>query len=109
MTRSLMHNGDGDAQVMFASIASLVSLILAIIIIGKGPSREHPTSISGTSVLECLWLEAQSELLHSRLQTIEEPRVDTLRAAGMLDICLGDIGRSSYPEAEQPILELMSE
>lgn len=74
-----------------------------IIIIGKGPSGEH-TLISGTSVLECLWLEAHSELLHSRLQTVEEPRLDTLRAAGMFDICLGDIGRSNYPEAQQPIL-----
>lgn len=62
-------------------------------------------SISGTSVLECLWLEAQSEQLHSCLQTVGEPNLDALRAAGMFDVRLGDIGWSGYAEAEQPILE----
>ena len=66
-----------------------------MVIIGKGPSREHTALVSGTSVLECLWLEAHSESLHSRLETIEEPRLDRLRATGMFDICLGDVGRSS--------------
>ena len=103
----LICNHHGDEKILFASMASFVSLILTIIIIGKGPStRKHPTSVSGTSVLECLWLEAHSELLHSHIQTVEEPCLDTLRAAGMFEICLGDIGRSSYPEAERPILEL---
>lgn len=47
------------------------------------------------TVLESLWLEALSEALHSRIKTIKEPRSDRLRAAGMFDISLGDIGRSS--------------
>ena len=37
---------------------------------------------------------------------VEEPHLDTLRAADMFDMSLGDIGRSSYPEAAQPILAL---
>ena len=61
------------------------------------------------SVLECLWLEAHSELLHSRLHAVEEPRLDTLRAAGMFDVCLGDIGGSSHLEEEQAIIELTDE
>ncbi|KAF8415262.1 hypothetical protein L210DRAFT_3637385, partial [Boletus edulis BED1] len=51
--------------------------------------------ISGTSMLESLWLEAHSEALHSRLNTIEDPRSDMSKAAGMFDVALGDIGHSS--------------
>ena len=74
-------------------------------IIGKRPSGERVVSVTGTSVLECLWLEAHSAPIHTRMETIEEPHLDKLRTAGMFDVCLGDVGRSSYPEATQPILE----
>ena len=83
-------------KVLFASIASLTALILVPFIIGKRPSKEHLPLVSGTSVLESLRLVAQSEALHSRLEPIEEPRSDRLRAAGMFDVSLGDIGRSGW-------------
>ncbi|KAF8440849.1 hypothetical protein L210DRAFT_3538526 [Boletus edulis BED1] len=80
--------------IVFASVASFTALILVPLIVGK-KSKEHSPLITGTSVLECLWLEAQSEALHSRMKAIEEPRSDSLRAGGMFDVSLGDIGRSS--------------
>ncbi|KAG6374787.1 hypothetical protein JVT61DRAFT_4165 [Boletus reticuloceps] len=81
--------------VIIASLASFTALVLVPFIIGKKSYKQHSQWISGTSVLECLWLEAQSEALDSRLTAIEEPRSDRLRAAGMFDTCLGDTGRSS--------------
>ncbi|KAF8449314.1 hypothetical protein L210DRAFT_3524554 [Boletus edulis BED1] len=81
--------------VIFASAASFTALILVPFIIGRKPFQQHSQWISGTSVLECLWLGAQSEALDSRLTAIEEPRSDRLRAARMFDTCLGDTGRSS--------------
>ncbi|KAF8449296.1 hypothetical protein L210DRAFT_2656430 [Boletus edulis BED1] len=81
--------------IVFASVASFTALILVPFIIGKKPSKEHAPIVTGTSVLECLWLEAQSEELHSRIKAIEEPRSDNLRAGGMFDVSLGDIVHSS--------------
>ncbi|KAF8415831.1 hypothetical protein L210DRAFT_3584380 [Boletus edulis BED1] len=81
--------------IVFASVASFTALILVPFIIGKKHSKEHAPLVTGTSVLECLWLEAQSEELDSRIKAIEEPRSDSLRAGGMFDVSLGDIGRSS--------------
>ncbi|KAF8449306.1 hypothetical protein L210DRAFT_3640901 [Boletus edulis BED1] len=81
--------------IVFASVASFIALILVPFIIGKKPSKEHAPLVTGTSVLECLWLEAQSEALDSWIKAIEEPRSDSLRAGGMFDVSLGDIGRSS--------------
>ncbi|KAF8449309.1 hypothetical protein L210DRAFT_3640903 [Boletus edulis BED1] len=81
--------------IVFASVASFTALILVPFIIGKKTSKEHAPMVTGTSVLECLWLEAQSEELHSRIKAIEEPRSDNLRAGGMFDVSLGDIGHSS--------------
>ncbi|KAG6377267.1 hypothetical protein JVT61DRAFT_1331 [Boletus reticuloceps] len=83
-----------EQKIVFASVASFTALILVPLIVGK-KSKEHSPLITGTSVLECLWLEAQSEALHSRMKAIEEPRSDSLRAGGMFDVSLGDIGRSS--------------
>jgi len=80
--------------IVFASVASFTALVLVPFIIGKNLSKEQAPLVTGTSVLECLWREAHSEALHSRMKVIEDPGSDILRAGEMFDISLGDIGRS---------------
>ncbi|KAG6374752.1 hypothetical protein JVT61DRAFT_4128 [Boletus reticuloceps] len=81
-----------EQQIIFVSLASSTALVLVPFIIGKSPSKERLPMISGTSVLGSLWLEAHSEALHSRLNTIEDPRSDRSRAAGMFDVALEIVG-----------------
>ena len=82
----------------------------------NGPKKMTPHhassgSVSGTSVLECLWLEAQSDVHHVRLKAVDAPRLDKLRAAGTFEVRLGEVagGRSGRldvdvkPEAERLI------
>ena len=46
--------------------------------------------ISELGVLETLWLEAHSEVLHERMLQVEDPTMNKLRVAGMFEVCLAD-------------------
>ena len=46
--------------------------------------------ISELGVLETLWLEAHSEVLHERMLQVEDPTMNNLRVAGMFEVCLAD-------------------
>ena len=53
-------------------------------------SEPQPCEISELGVLETLWLEAHSEVLHERMLQVEDPTMYNLRVAGMFDVCLAD-------------------
>lgn len=73
---------------MIASVASVVLLILAFYMVGVDPPT--PSAITELGVLETLWLEAHSHVLHERMLQVEDPTVHNLRVAGMFDVCLAD-------------------
>ncbi|KAF8546560.1 hypothetical protein OG21DRAFT_1607730 [Imleria badia] len=78
----------GQAKVVIASVASVLLFILAFYMIGVGSWT--PSAITELGVLEALWLEAHSEVLHERMLQVEDPTVYNLRVAGMFDVCLAD-------------------
>ena len=69
-------------------MASVILFILAFYMVGVGSST--PSVITELGVLEALWLEAHSEVLHERMLQVEDPTVHNLRVAGMFDVCLAD-------------------
>ena len=56
--------------------------------VGVGPSTS--VSLSELGVLETLWLEAHSDVLHARMCQVADPTLHNLRAAGMFGVCLAD-------------------
>ena len=78
----------GQAKVVIAFVASVLLFILAIYMVGIAPST--PCAITGLGVLETLWLEAHSEVLHERMLQVKDPAMYNLRIAGMFDVCLAD-------------------
>ncbi|KAH7920745.1 hypothetical protein BV22DRAFT_1132840 [Leucogyrophana mollusca] len=77
---------------IFATVASLASIILAVIMTGAPRARKTRTApaIKSAGVLELLWLAVHLPDLREGLEAVEEPTVDNLRAAGMFDVCLAD-------------------
>lgn len=73
---------------MITSVAPVMLLMLSIYMLGIAPSK--PSVMSELGVLETLWLEAQSEVLHEYLLRVEDPTVYNLRVGGMFDVCLAD-------------------
>ena len=73
---------------MIAFVASVVLFILAFYMVGGTSSQ--PCAISKLGVLETLWLEAHSEVLHERMVQIKDPTMNNLRVAGMFDVCIAD-------------------
>lgn len=77
------------AKVVIASVASVLLFTLAIYMVGFDSSTA--SAITNLGVLESLWLEAHSEVLHEHMMQVEDPTVHNLRVAGMFDVCLADI------------------
>lgn len=57
------------------------------------PSRvmRPRASVTGISVLETLWVAGHSWTLREHMKEVDEPSLDNLRKAGMIQICIGDI------------------
>ena len=69
-------------------MASAVLLILILYMIGVTSWKE--SAISDLGVLETLWLEAHSEILHGQMLKVHDPTLHNLRIAGVLDVCFAD-------------------
>ena len=80
-----------SVQVIFASVASLILLIIVSWFIGVPPRVMQPrASVTGISVLETLWIAAHSWSLCEHMAEVNDPSLDNLRKAGKFQICLGD-------------------
>ena len=77
-----------QVKVVIASVASVVLFILAFYMVSVTSSQS--SLISQLGVLETLWLEAHSKVLHERMLQVEDPTVYNLRVAGMFDVCIAD-------------------
>lgn len=79
-------------KVVIASVASLILFILVFCLTGipTSLSQQHP-SITGLSVLEILWIGAQSQTVHNYMADVNESLLNNLRRVGMFRICLADI------------------
>ncbi|KAG8215448.1 hypothetical protein J3R82DRAFT_9062 [Butyriboletus roseoflavus] len=88
--------------IAFASTASLILVILVLCLI-RIPSRlpQHGRSITGLSVLEILWVAANSQTLCENMVDLNDPSLDDLRRVGMFKVCLGNIGGFQSDEAER--------
>ncbi|KIJ58816.1 hypothetical protein HYDPIDRAFT_33779 [Hydnomerulius pinastri MD-312] len=62
--------------ICFASLASLIILVL------------------GINILQIIWLGSQTLALHGQLHSVQIPALDGLRAAGMFDVCLAEPHRA---------------
>ena len=84
-------------EVGFASASSLILFISVFFFVGV-PSRstllKPQPSVTGTSVLETLWVAAHSRTVRERMEEVDDPTLDNLRKVGMFEICLGDVHSS---------------
>lgn len=107
MTYSVINLDLISIEVIFVSAASLILLIMVIWLTGIPSRTIRPrASITGTSVLETLWIAAHSQTLHEHMVEVEDPSVENLRKAGMFQVCLGDIqGTQAIASESEALLE----
>ena len=73
---------------MFALGASVTIFLLTLYLVGiKAPKS---LTFSSLGVLETLWLESHSQLLHDHMLEIDDPCLDNLRSGGVLKVCIAD-------------------
>ena len=55
-----------------------------------GVTALRSLTFSSLGVLETLWLESHSQLLHDHMLEIDDPSLDNLRSGGVLKFCIAD-------------------
>ncbi|KAH7920599.1 hypothetical protein BV22DRAFT_790915 [Leucogyrophana mollusca] len=79
--------------------ASVMLLALSIYMIGLGSDGVGKgNSVYGMGVLELIWLASRSPELREGVGGVTNPTADNLRAAGMFDVRLADVGREDDEE-----------
>ncbi|KAH7908560.1 hypothetical protein BJ138DRAFT_1115739 [Hygrophoropsis aurantiaca] len=78
---------------LFALGASVILLVLAIQMTHIGSEHPHKAhAVNSAGVLELVWLASRSPALRDGVGEVEHPNIDELRAAGMFNVVLADVG-----------------